>query len=76
IQHVEFSPGQARALARVSFEDEGVSENYRIVLQKKYGDWTVASVWLTMQDEGAAEPQESPASKPAGGLPQRKAVKK
>lgn len=50
IQHIEFSRDQTRALVRVSFEDEGVSENYRIVLQKKYGDWTVASVWLSMQE--------------------------
>lgn len=76
IQHVEFNRGQTRAFARVSFEDEGVSENYRIVLQKKYGDWTVASVWLTMQEEGAAEPQKPPASNPSEGLSQPRAVKK
>lgn len=76
IQHVEFSSSQTRALARVSFEDEGVSENYRIVLQKKYGDWTVASVWLTMQGEGEAQPQELPARKPSEGHAQGRAVKK
>ncbi|MGH9402554.1 MAG: HEAT repeat domain-containing protein [Terriglobia bacterium] len=65
IQHIEFSSDQTRALARVSFEDEGVREDYRIVLQKRYGDWTVASVWLSMQEEGAvAQPPKAPARKP------------
>lgn len=55
IERVEFSPNRTRALARVKFEDEGVGENYRIVLQKKFGDWTVVSVWLARQIESAGE---------------------
>lgn len=55
IEHVEFSPNQTRALARVKFEDEGVGETYRIVMQKRYGDWTVASVWLSRRIESGHE---------------------
>lgn len=55
IEHVEFSPNQTRALTRVKFEDEGVGETYRIVLQKKFGDWTVASVWLSQRIESGRE---------------------
>jgi hypothetical protein len=46
IQHVTLSPDNLRALARVAFEDPSATVYYDIVLQKRYGDWTVASVWL------------------------------
>ena len=46
ILNITLSPDQARALARVSFEDPSATAYYDIVLQKRYGDWFVASVWL------------------------------
>ena len=46
IQHVTLSPDKTRALARVVFEDATAAAYYDIVLQKRYGDWAVASVWL------------------------------
>jgi hypothetical protein len=46
IQHVTLSPDKTRALARVAFEDPTATVYYDIVLQKRYGDWAVASVWL------------------------------
>ena len=46
IQHVTLSPDKTRALARVAFEDPAATVYYDIVLQKRYGDWAVASVWL------------------------------
>lgn len=57
IKHVEFGPGGSRALARVRFEDAGVGQDYRIVLQKRLGDWMVASVWLTLPGEESAAAQ-------------------
>lgn len=64
ITHVEFNPGGSRALAQVRFEDAGVGQGYRIVLQKKFGDWTVASVWLTLQDETSAGPAQQKTQAP------------
>jgi hypothetical protein len=46
ILNVTLSPDQTRALARVAFEDPSATAYYDIVLQKRYGDWFVASVWL------------------------------
>ncbi|MGH9327418.1 MAG: HEAT repeat domain-containing protein [Terriglobia bacterium] len=46
IEHVEFSPDKSRALAYVIFADPEAVAHYAIVLQKQYGDWNVASVWL------------------------------
>jgi hypothetical protein len=46
IQKLTLSPDKRRALARVVFEDPTAQASYDIVLQKQYGEWTVASVWL------------------------------
>lgn len=46
IQQLTLSPDKTRALARVVFEDPTAMAYYDIVLQKRYGDWAVASVWL------------------------------
>jgi HEAT repeat protein len=46
IQQLTLSPDKTRALARVIFEDPTATAYYDIVLQKRYGDWAVASVWL------------------------------
>jgi hypothetical protein len=51
IQHVTLSPDKTRALARVVFEDPTAMAYYDIVLQKRYGDWVVASVWLGSEVE-------------------------
>ena len=59
IQHVTLSPDKARALARVIFEDPTAMAYYDIVLQKRYGDWVVASVWLGAEVE---KPSAAPAA--------------
>jgi hypothetical protein len=46
IRSVVLSPDKSRALTRVVFEDPTAMAYYDIVLQKRYGDWTIASVWL------------------------------
>ena len=46
IQKLTLSPDKSRALTRVIFEDPTAQVSYDIVLQKQYGEWTVASVWL------------------------------
>lgn len=51
IRNVTLSPNQSRALARVIFEDPSASATYDIVLQKQFGEWTVASVWTGAQVE-------------------------
>lgn len=51
IQALTFAPDKMRALARVVFEDPSALANYDIVLQKQYGNWTIASVWLGSETE-------------------------
>jgi hypothetical protein len=51
IQHLTLSPDKTRALAQVIFEDAAAEAYYSIVLQKRYGNWTVASVWLGSEVE-------------------------
>ena len=51
IENIALSPNQSRALARVIFEDPTASATYDIVLQKQFGEWTVASVWTGAQVE-------------------------
>ncbi|MBI4165768.1 MAG: HEAT repeat domain-containing protein [Acidobacteria bacterium] len=63
IQNVTLSPHQTRALARVIFEDPSATATYDIVLQKQYGDWTVASVWTGTQME---KPLPEPAPRKLG----------
>ena len=46
VRSVTFSPDKNRALARVVFEDPTAMAFYDFVLQKRFGDWTLASVWL------------------------------
>jgi hypothetical protein len=56
IQKLVLSPDKSRALAHVLFEDPTAQAFYDIVLQKQYGEWAVASVWL----EEAVEKPEVP----------------
>lgn len=51
VEHVEFSPNKSRALARVIFQNPVAVAHYTIVLQKQYGNWTVASVWLGAEED-------------------------
>lgn len=54
IENVTLTPDQTRALARVVFEDPTAAAYYDIVLQKRYGNWEVASVWLGKEVEKPA----------------------
>lgn len=60
IQNLTLSPDKTRALARVVFEDPSAMAYYDIVLQKRFGEWTVASVWLGSEFE---KPQATPTRK-------------
>ncbi len=61
IRNLTFSPGKQRALARVVFEDPEAYANYDIVLEKRLGSWTIASVWLGAEAEKApAKPDARP----------------
>ncbi|MGD1101018.1 MAG: HEAT repeat domain-containing protein [Terriglobia bacterium] len=46
VRSVTLSPDKNRALARVVFEDPTAMAYYDFILQKRFGDWTLASVWL------------------------------
>jgi hypothetical protein len=46
IRNITLSPDKSRALTRVVFEDPTAMAYYDIVLQKRYGNWMIASVWL------------------------------
>jgi hypothetical protein len=65
IRSVTLSPDKNRALTRVVFEDPTAMAFYDIVLQKRYGNWTIASVWLGPEIEKPqpqpAHPREQPA---------------
>ncbi len=60
IQNLTFSPDKTRALARVIFEDPSARAQYDIVLQKRYGNWTIASVWLGPEVEKTAPAPQPP----------------
>jgi HEAT repeats len=51
IESLAFSPDKTRALAQVSFEIPTAIAQYDMVLQKRLGDWTLASVWLGREEE-------------------------
>lgn len=53
IQNLTFSPDKTRALARVIFEVPAAVAQYDMVLEKRYGDWKLASVWLGPEFEKA-----------------------
>lgn len=69
IQRLVFSPDKTRALAHVTFKEQTAAADYQIVLQKRYGDWVVASVWLGNEEE-------APAPRPAARRPAHPAPKK
>lgn len=53
VEQLTFTPDKTRVLARVTFEDPSAVANYDMVLQKRYGEWFVASVWLGSEAEKA-----------------------
>ena len=61
IQNLTFSPDRQRALAAVTLEDPSAVARYDLVLQKRFGNWTVVSVWLGAEAE---KPAPVPPSKP------------
>ena len=54
VRSVTLSPDQNRALARVVFEDPSAMAFYDFILQKRLGNWTLASVWLGPETEKKA----------------------
>jgi hypothetical protein len=65
IQQLTFSPDNSRALARVVFEDPTALAYYDMVLQKQYGEWAVANVWLGSEAEKTPPaPAKAPAKQP------------
>jgi hypothetical protein len=65
ILNATLSPDQTRALARVAFEDPSATAYYDIVLQKRYGDWFVASVWLGSEvEKQPSKPEPSEPTEP------------
>jgi hypothetical protein len=48
---VTYSPDRDRALAHVIFDNPSGTAYYSMVLQKRYGNWTLASVWLGSEVE-------------------------
>ena len=66
IQNLTFSPDRQRALAAVTLEDPSAVARYDLVLQKRFGNWAVVSVWLGAETEKPAvtPPSASPPSKP------------
>jgi hypothetical protein len=64
IQKLTLSPDKSRALTRVIFEDPTAQAFYDIVLQKQYGEWTVASVWLGEEVEKPEPPAPAKPKKP------------
>jgi len=57
IQSLTFSPSKQRVLARVLFETPEALAYYDLVLQKREGNWNVASVWLD-SEAGRPQPKE------------------
>jgi hypothetical protein len=51
VEGVTYSPDRDRALAHVIFDNPSGTAYYSLVLQKRYGDWTLASVWLGSEIE-------------------------
>ena len=51
IQNLTFSPDRQRALAAVTLEDPSAVAKYDLVLEKRLGNWEVASVWMGAETE-------------------------
>lgn len=70
VRNVTLSPDQNRALARVAFEDPSAIAYYDFVLQRRFGDWQLASVWLGPEvAKPGREIRENPAEAPRPSTP-------
>ena len=58
VRNVTLSPDKNRALARVVFEDPTAMAYYDFVLEKRSGNWALASVWLGPEMEKKAVASE------------------
>jgi len=67
VEGVTYSPDRDRALARVIFDNPSGTAYYSMVLQKRYGNWTLASVWLGSEVEKPMP--EPPERKPTPAQP-------
>lgn len=56
---IAYSPDRTRALAHVVFDNPLGTAYYDMVLQRQYGNWTLASVWLGSEVE---KPMPEPAA--------------
>jgi hypothetical protein len=66
VQNLTFTPDKMRALAGVTFEDPTAIAKYDLVLQKRFGNWVVVSVWLGAETEKpVATPGPTSPSKPS-----------
>jgi hypothetical protein len=59
VRSITLSPDKNRALARVVFEDPTAMAFYDFILEKRLGDWKLASVWLGPEAE-----KRAPGSRP------------
>jgi hypothetical protein len=59
VEGLTFSPDRTRALAHVIFDNPSGTAYYDMVLQKQYGNWTLASVWLGSEVEKPIPQQSS-----------------
>ncbi len=64
IRNLTFSRDKQRALARVVFEDPEAYASYDIVLEKRFGNWAIASVWLGVEAEKARAKPDARAPQP------------
>jgi hypothetical protein len=65
---IAYSPDRTRALAHVIYDNPLGTAYYDLVLQKQYGNWTLASVWLGSEVE---KPMPEP-PEPSAPVEQRK----
>ena len=67
VDSITYSPDRTRALAHVIFDNPSGTAYYDMVLQKQYGNWTLASVWLGSEVEKPMP--EPPERQPAPAQP-------
>jgi hypothetical protein len=61
VGHIQMNPDKTRALTHVIFDTPEVEAHYDLVLQKEFGDWVVASVWLrTANEKQPPAPRKKP----------------
>ncbi len=53
------SPDKTRALAHVAFENPQATAYYDMVLSKRFGEWTLGSVWLGPEVQNSVTPKNA-----------------